>query len=77
VTSIFFLPSGADVVIVESIRVRIFPRNQPSLSNFSRRPIARACVPMLELEDSYESMPELAEEFNQILSADIWLMDII
>lgn len=64
------------MIIVDEIKVSIFP-HQERPSNFGRVPIARTCVPMLELEDTYDSLPELAEELNQIIASDVWVMDIM
>ena len=45
--------------------------------NLLRRPIAHTCSFVLEVPSTYTSFPELREEFNHILEANNWEMDIV
>ena len=47
------------------------------LDGCARRLVAHTCTNTLELPSTYQSFPELREEFNQILMADNWEMDIL
>ncbi|XP_057702771.1 uncharacterized protein LOC130922187 isoform X2 [Corythoichthys intestinalis] len=68
-----FLRFCTDLLVVQKIYVRFFePENV-----FTRRPIAHTCGCVLELPNNYGSYPELAEEFDHILDANMWVMDII
>lgn len=46
-------------------------------SEFSRRPIAHTCGPLLELPSTYRSFCELRSDFSNILKSNDWQMDII
>jgi hypothetical protein len=46
-------------------------------AEFTRRPIAHTCGCMLEVPLNYPSFVELRNDFNAVLSSDIWTMDII
>ena len=54
--------TGSDMIAVEHIQISF---NQ--LDGLSRRPVARTCVPLLELPSTYQSYNELAEEFGNLL----------
>ena len=64
--------SGSELMLFEGIQVTF-----TELSGFGRRPIARTCNALLELPSTYQSFPELREEFNHVLSSDNWEIDII
>lgn len=64
--------SGSELMLFEGIQVTFI-----ELSGFGRRPIARTCNALLELPSTYQSFPELREEFNHVLSSDNWEIDII
>ncbi|XP_061639101.1 uncharacterized protein LOC133482700 [Phyllopteryx taeniolatus] len=65
--------TGADLLVAQKIYVRFFePEN-----TFTRRPMSHTCGCVLELPNNYGSYPELAEEFDSILNANMWVMDII
>lgn len=64
--------SGSELMLFEGIQVTF-----TDLSGLERRPIARTCNTLLQLPTTYQSFPELREEFNHILAADNWEMDII
>ena len=51
--------------------------NFTNLSGLGRRPIAYTCNTVLELSSTYQSFPELREEFSAILASDYWEMDIV
>lgn len=40
------------------------------LEGIARRPIAHTCNYILEISSTYQSFPELREEFNGILAVD-------
>ena len=64
--------TGADVICVSSIGIQ-FSR----LEGLARRPIAHTCGPIFELPSTYETFPELREEFNNILEKSKWQNDIL
>ena len=65
--------TGSDVITCDSIRFCF-----SSLEGLERRPVARTCVPILELPTSYKRFPALAEEFTNIMKdCQAWLFDII
>ena len=64
--------TGADVICVNSIGVE-FSR----LEGLGRRPITHTCGPVLELPSTYETFPELREEFSNILEKSKWQNDIV
>ena len=65
--------TGSDVITCDSIQVSF-----TTLEGFVRRPVARTCVPILELPSTYESYPSLAEEFTSIMKEDLaWAFDIV
>ncbi|XP_077861690.1 uncharacterized protein LOC144342330 [Saccoglossus kowalevskii] len=47
------------------------------LSGICRRPVAHTCSNLLELPSSYDNYPDFRAEFNTILNAGVWVMDII
>ena len=64
--------TGSDMICVNKIPVQF-----TSLDGFERRPIAHTCGAVLELPRTYESFPELRQEFNNILHQREWVNDII
>ncbi|PFX23747.1 hypothetical protein AWC38_SpisGene11709 [Stylophora pistillata] len=64
--------SGSELMLFDAIQV-----NFTNLSGLSRRPIAHTCNTLLELSSTYQSFPELREEFSAILASDYWEMDIV
>jgi hypothetical protein len=46
-------------------------------SEFSRRPTAHTCGCVLEIPNDYSTYVELRNDFNAVLNADIWTMDMI
>ena len=64
--------SGSELMLFEGIQVTF-----TDLSGLERRPIALTCNTLLQLPSSYQSFPELREEFNHILMANNWEMDIV
>ena len=64
---------GSDVITTDGIEVSF-----SSLEGLRRRPVARTCVPLLELPTTYESYPALVEEFTNVLNeAQAWSFDIV
>lgn len=48
------------------------------LEGIARRPIAHTCNYILEISSTYQSFPELREEFNGIrIAVDNWEIDIV
>ena len=65
--------TGSDVITCDNIEVSF-----NSLEGLQRRPVARTCVPLLELPTTYESYPALVEEFTNIMKEDqAWSFDMI
>ena len=65
--------TGSDVITCDSIEICF-----SSLEGYQRRPVARTCIPILDLPTSYESYPALAEEFTNIMKeSQAWSFDII
>ncbi|XP_022805826.1 uncharacterized protein LOC111342962 [Stylophora pistillata] len=65
--------TGSDVITCDDIEVSF-----TSLEGLQRRPVARTCVPLLELPTTYESYPALLEEFTNIMKEDqAWSFDMI
>ena len=65
--------TGSDMIAVEHIQISF---NQ--LDGLSRRPVARTCVPLLELPSTYQSYNELAEEFGNLLpDKESWAFNIV
>ncbi|XP_041861569.1 uncharacterized protein LOC121652708 isoform X2 [Melanotaenia boesemani] len=65
--------TGADLIVAQKIQVRF---TDPE-SIFTRRPTSHTCGCVLEVPNNYASYPELAEEFTNILDANMWVMDIV
>ena len=61
--------TGADVICVPCISVQF-----STLHGLARRPIAHTCGSVLELPSTYDTFPELREEFNNILAKAKWKM---
>ena len=64
--------TGSDMICVNKIPVEF-----TSLDGFERRPIAHTCGAVPELSRTYESFPELRQEFNNILHQREWVNDFI
>ncbi|XP_068698741.1 uncharacterized protein [Montipora foliosa] len=64
--------TGADVLCVPSIIVQF-----TTVDGLARRPIAHTCGALLELPATYDSFPELREEFSNILAKTKWQNDIM
>ena len=65
--------TGCDIITCDSIQVSF-----TTSEGFVRRPVARTCVPILELPSTYESYPSLAEEFTSIMEENLaWAFDIV
>jgi len=64
--------TGSDLMLFHSWEI-----NFTQLDRCARRPIAHTCTNTLELPSTYQSFRELREEFNQILKAENWEMDIV
>lgn len=64
--------SGSNLLTVEKISVEF-----TSLTGYQRRPIAHTCGCVLELPRTYESFIDFRYEFDNILSQNIWIMDIV
>ena len=54
--------TGGDVMPTERITIKFVTDQTP------RAPLARTCVPQLELSLDYSSYNELAQDFNNILN---------
>ena len=65
--------TGSDIITCDYITITF-----NSLSGLERRPVARTCVPLIELPSTYESYLALAEEFSNILRHELaWSFDIV
>ena len=64
--------SGSDLMLFDSWKVSF-----TNIEGCARRPIAHTCSNTLELPSTYQSFPELREEFTNILKSEDWEMDII
>lgn len=64
--------TGSNVMITNMIYI-VFTR----LEGLERRPIAHTCTYTLELPTTYQCYPEFREEFNSILEANSWEMNIV
>lgn len=64
--------SGSDLMLFDSWQVTF-----TDVRGYARRPIAHTCSNMLELPSTYQSFPELREEFNNVLKSEDWEMDIV
>lgn len=69
--SLFRFSTGSDLPI-QDIKVSFI-----STSGISRVPVARTCSCILELPNNYENFVIFRNEFNNVLSSNIWVMDII
>lgn len=65
--------SGADILIGKSIKVAPVPCE----GEFMRRPTSHTCGCVLEIPDSYTSYVDFKSEFNAVLQANVWSMDIV
>jgi hypothetical protein len=64
--------TGSDIMLFDHIQVSF-----TTLEGNQRRPIAHTCNFLLELPSTYQSFPELRENFNAVLEASTWEIDII
>ena len=65
--------TGSDVITCSKIDIEF-----SIIDGFKRHPVAHTCGPMLQLPSTYESYPELVEEFSTIMkSAAAWSFDMI
>lgn len=64
--------SGSELMLFAAIQIEF-----TDLSGLGRRPIAHTCNTVLQLPSTYQSFPELREEFSSILSSDNWEMDVV
>ena len=64
--------SGSELMLFDAIQVHF-----NNIAGLGRRPIAHTCNTVLELSSTYQSFPELREEFSAILTSDYWEMDIV
>ena len=65
--------TGSDIITCDYITITF-----NSLSGLERRPVARTCVPLIELPSTYESYLTLAEELSNILRHELaWSFDIV
>ena len=64
--------SGSDLMLLHSWQVSF-----TNIEGCARRPIAHTCSNTLELPSTYQSFPELREEFTKILKFEDWKMEII
>ncbi|XP_072291357.1 uncharacterized protein [Eucyclogobius newberryi] len=64
--------TGSDLLVSSCIMVEFVVQTA-----FTRRPIGRTCASLLHLPDSYDNFPDFRSEFNSILDANIWIMDIV
>ncbi|XP_057316245.1 uncharacterized protein LOC130657280 [Hydractinia symbiolongicarpus] len=65
--------TGSELIIVNSLHIMF----KKDVTEFSRRPIAHTCGPMLELPSTYNNFCELREEFTSILKKSTWEIDIV
>jgi len=63
--------TGSDLMLFH-----LWEINFTQLDGCARRPIPHTCT-NTELPSTYQSFLELREEFNQILQAENWEMDIV
>lgn len=47
------------------------------MSGFGRRPTARTCGCVISIPTTYDSFTEMREEFNNILSSNVWEMGYV
>lgn len=65
--------TGGDVITTDGIEVSFL-----SLQVLQRHPVARTCVPLLELPTTNESYPALVEESTNVMNeAQAWSFDIV
>ncbi|XP_068737060.1 uncharacterized protein [Montipora capricornis] len=64
--------SGSELMLFAAIQIEF-----TDLSGLGRGPIAHTCNTVLQLPSTYQSFPELREDFSSILSSDNWEMDIV
>ena len=61
--------TASDLMVCENLNIKFV-----KVEGLGRRPIAHTCGLCLELPTTYESFPELREEFSSILSLSTWEM---
>ena len=64
--------TGADLPIVNKISVEF-----TSMGGLQRRPVAHTCSCMLQISKFYESFMDFRTEFDNVLKANIWVMDFV
>ena len=64
--------TGSNLLTVPKITVRF-----TKLSGLGRRPIAHTCGCVLELPVEYSTYNDFRSDFNEILNAGVWVMDIV
>lgn len=64
--------TGSNVMISDAINI-VFTR----LEGLERRPIAHTCTYTVEIPTTYQCYPEFREEFNSILEANSWEMNMV
>ena len=64
--------TGVDVICVPHISVQF-----STLDGLVRRPIAHTCGSVLELPSTYDTFPELREEFTNIVAKKMWQNEIM
>lgn len=64
--------TGSNIMLTDHIFI-VFTR----LEGLERRPIAHTCTYTLEIPTTYQCFPEFREEFNSILEANTWEMNIV
>jgi len=66
--------TGSDLLIADLGQITV---EFVTLDGLQRRPIGRTCGRVLQLPRNYESFTIFRNEFKNVLSSDIWLMDIV
>lgn len=64
--------TAADVIVVNEIHVTF-----NDMSGLQRRPVSHTCGSILELPCTYLNYCEFRQEFNNVLNAGAWQMDIV
>ena len=64
--------TGSNLLTMDKISVEF-----TVMHGIERRPIAHTCSCMLQLSKTYESFMEFRLEFDNVLSENVWVMDII
>lgn len=64
--------TGSDLLTTKKISVDFTLQ-----TGLQRRPVAHTCGCMLQLSKTYESFMELRSEVDNVLTSNVWVMDII